>query len=415
MTVAAKLDPSRLPRPVRVGAAVAAIALGLLGVLTRGTSLNAEDLTRNDFTQDYVAARAAIDGFDPYGDTRALASRYVREDSLREVAPVVLRNPHAPAQVLLAYPVTPMPYRAARVVWLLVMAAMLAAGVAVVVREMGWSRATAVVAGIGALALPVSQKDLLYGNVDSALLLVLALGWRDLRRERDARAGLLFGVASALKLFPLFLLIPLVRRRRLRAIAYQLGAAAALNVAATLVLVRSLDSGFLDASSANFRFWRAAPMNLSLVAIPFRWLTRSHWTQHATDAPALAAALALLAVALCVAAAWRAPGRTSGDDVWHAVPFMLLVSPLSWDYAGVLVVPLLIVAAAHLARSGQRAPLVAVVGAVLVIIGIPPVLPDPVKPISPAVQLFGYALPSYGLMVLAAASYMKPRRRAAHV
>jgi alpha-1,2-mannosyltransferase len=65
-----------------------------------------------------------------------------------------------------------------------------------------------------------------WGQVQLPLLLLLTLAWLCLRRDRPAAAGVLIGLAIALKLFPLLLLAPLFVQRRWRCVAAALGVAA---------------------------------------------------------------------------------------------------------------------------------------------------------------------------------------------
>src|ERR1044071_10272063 len=97
--------------------AVAAVLLGLLSLGWKLAGLRGADVGRSEFTEDYVAARAAIHGGNGYGDTQLLVDRYLPGIDY-ERAPVVLRDPHTPTQVVLTAPLTAIPFRAARALWM---------------------------------------------------------------------------------------------------------------------------------------------------------------------------------------------------------------------------------------------------------------------------------------------------------
>jgi hypothetical protein len=69
-----------------------------------------------------------------------------------------------------------------------------------------------------------------WGQVQLLLLLLLTLAWLCLRRGREAAAGILIGLAIALKLFPLLLVIPLALQRRWLCVTVALATAAAVLV-----------------------------------------------------------------------------------------------------------------------------------------------------------------------------------------
>lgn len=375
--------------------------------MSRLTVLDETDLTRNDFTQDYVSARAWAAGQDPYGPTADLGRRFLGTEaaSLRTVYPD-RRNPHLPAELVVVRPLTRLSYRAARVAWLFLMALCMAVGVALAARTAGWGAAASVVAGAGALATPVAQKDLLYGQINGLLVLLLVMGWRWARAGSDARAGIALGVATALKLFPALLVVPLLRQRRARAAAWQVGTAVVVSASAALAVGLGATGRFLtEAAPENFRFWRAAPMNLSLVAMPFRWLSRSVWRPDAPDVETLAAILALALLAACVVAAVRTPARLTGDPFWAAVPWMLLAIPLSWEFSLVLVLPALLLA---LARGPLPTPLI-LLAIAIVVIGIPPGLASPAPGNSIGVTMLGYGLPTYALVALGVGEWRRRR------
>lgn len=402
----AALDPRRLRRPVRWAVAAIAITLGLLGVASRWVRLEGERLVESDFTQDYVSARAWSDGADPYAPTHDLVDRYLGRDVRFTSLPPGTRNPHPPAYIVMVRPFAEAPYRPARILWLLGTAGILALGVGMVARALGWGRVTAAIMGVGALVLPPSQKDLGFGQINGLLLVLLALAWLDLRRGSDARAGTALGIATALKLFPVFLLIPLLRLRRFRAAAWHAAVAVAVTAAGALAIGADATGRYLsEAAPENLRFWRETPENISLVAVPFRWLTASRWRPDAVELPWLALALAVAAAALCIDALSRTRARASGDWFWSAAPWMILASPLAWDHYLVLAYPLLLTHAvtAAVRRRFPSPVLLCAVGAML--LGTPFEVRNAASQIPDVAQATFLALPLYGLLVFGLADW----------
>lgn len=114
---------------------------------------------------------------------------------------------------------------------------------------------------------PPVQQDLLYGNTNGLLLLILAVAALWDRRGRPRLAAGALGIAAALKLFPLFVVPALLGRRWITA-AVMVSVFAASTTASILWLGVSLD-GLREEAEANFDFWEASPFNGSLSAIPF--------------------------------------------------------------------------------------------------------------------------------------------------
>ena len=398
---------SPIPAWARFALGFVAIALGLAAVVSRASSFGWQDVVRNEFTQDYVSARAISDGLDPYAPERALMERY-----LPGRPAYVVRNPHPPLQILLVWPFSRLPFRGARAIWLLVQAAAIASAIALIGRELGWSRSIAAVVGIGALAVPVAQKELVYGNLNGLMLLLLAVAWRALRAERESAAGAAVGAATALKLFPLFMLIPLIRMRRTKGAGVAVASGAILTVVGFIPVGFSSIHGLRASLAENAAFWRAAPFNVSLVAIPYRWLDTTIWHTGVATAPRAAGAIAGLLIAGCLMSAYVTPAYRSRDVFWAAAPWMVLMSPLAWDWYLVLTLPIVVLIISHAVEDRQPPGVLALVAIAIVLVGAPPGLPAPGQPISFVALVLGYGLATYGLVLLGVADFTRRSRAA---
>jgi glycosyl transferase family 87 len=327
--------PIALPRtpPVRItlGALIVLAAI-TVGVHMRSTA------PHNDFTQDYVAARALTHGDEPYAPTDVLVRRYMgpRTDFS---PPPGQRDPHPPPLILLLAPLSFLPYAAAWTLWKIVIVLGFAGSIALIAHIIGFPRNDSLMIGAVSLVVPSAQQELIYGGTTVVVLVLLALTWWRLERAPETSAGVLAGAAAALKLFPSLLVVWFAKQRRARAATTMVTAAVLITLVSLAFFGAHGVRAFLTASNDDFHRYRASPINMSLPAMAFRIL-------H--GAPATGLAIAIAAVGLAIA--WRSRGNLSGP-FWSAVPWMILLSPLAW-YAS-LMIPVVFVAAVRLSRAGR--------------------------------------------------------------
>jgi len=395
-------------------AAAAFIVLGVSSVVTRvdfrpehDASPEAGAIT-DDFLFDYLSARAWRTGLEPYDETGTLRTLLL-PDRPDLSAPAGQRNPHPPVMVLLVVPLSFLGYDFAHATWILLMAALYAGALGWFVHTLGTSILTASTVGVGALAIPIVQRGLSFAQHDALLLLLVVAAWGRLRRGRDLAAGWMIGVAGAAKLFPALLILGLIRERRTRAVGTTIAVGAAVTVLSAAIVGPDATSGWLGASSSNFDRWRAGPLNISLMGLPFRWLSRNPWREVSVDLPVLAWTVAVVVALACIVAALRTPARVSADMFWSAAPWILLASPLAWDHYAALVLPVVALGIHRASKAGELPPLTFAIGAAIVVIGTLPGLPVAAQEISDPVLLFGYGLPTYGLLLMAIADWRGKR------
>jgi alpha-1,2-mannosyltransferase len=199
-------------------------------------------------------------------------------------------------------------------------------------------RATAL--AVAAVSVPL-QANFEYLNMNAILLALVVGASLDLVHGRDTRAGVWIGLATALKLFPGLLLVFCAGRGRWRAGA--VGAALALGLTAlSLVAI-----GGSDAPGVGARWWSLSVAgawlphvgNQSVAAL----VARSGGTQGL-------ARVIELALCLLVAAALRRPGHARDEiaaDVGIVALLSVLLSPIAWGHAFVLLFPAWIAALAN--------------------------------------------------------------------
>jgi hypothetical protein len=300
---------------------------------------------RRDFLQDYLMGRAVAEGVNPYLTIAELGRRFL------EVSPAVILDhpsPHPPPSALLFLPLSLLDYQAAGFVWLLVGIISLAVAIGLIGRALDVRFSLPVLLAITVASLvwyPI-YSDLLEGQVTIILLMLLAGFWLAWRRERAALAGLLLGLAIALKpvLWPVVVWLAL--RRDWRAMGAMVTTVLVCYAAATAVIgLGGVRAYFTDAAPLVQRGFCAHVANQSLASIgwrvfegtgPIKWsgvasppLVRCVWL-----APVTAFLLPLLAVALACRAVWNRHDAEESLGLFLCVS--ILVSPVSWEYYRVL-------------------------------------------------------------------------------
>jgi len=199
-----------------------------------------------------------------------------------------------------------------------------------------WSSPT-VLLPLLAIALP-SQTNFEHQNMNALLLFLTGAGAIAVVERNDIKAGFFFGMATALKAFPLLLLAALLVRRSWRVAA--IGSAVVLGLT-SLVAVRYGAVGAFRtvedwlAISVNGG-WPTRPQNQSLFAA----LTRL-WPGD----PAIAHTVAwCVLIGLAVAVSWsrkNLESATAGSDLAYVLAVSVVLSPIAWEHYWVLMFPML--------------------------------------------------------------------------
>jgi hypothetical protein len=320
-----------------------ALTAGLTGFfLYRSLWLPLSVLSRYgaDFRNYYDAAARLLAGLSPYA---------------------VKGFDYPPLTALIALPVAWLPYPEARVVWLVANWLCLVAAGCLLVRVLGGDRpALLAVAACWALCGTVAE-NLVLGQVNLLLLLLVVLAWWGVSRGHSAVAAVAIGLATALKLWPAVLLIALVA-------LYWRRAAAGLLAALSLVALSWMPFLWLPPphSPARADYWLGTPalLNFSLPAVALRladppapgqplpasWRNGNDPLTFELPARqgALSAGLAGMLLALGAAAllwAARPAGRGGGGELGAlhamaaAVSLALLASPIAWYHYQLLQLP----------------------------------------------------------------------------
>jgi alpha-1,2-mannosyltransferase len=337
--------------------AALSLILGLLGCLWLGPlcveAMRPAPGRVNDFYQDWGSARNHSVGLPVYTHHATSIPRHLGLpfDSVTDVE----YNAHPPTSVLLALPLARLDYPDAVLVWNAFSVVAFLASLVIVAAVLPVPRTLF----LPALAL-LTFCHPLYGNLHQCqltlfLVLLVTVIWALERSGRSRTAGLVLGAAVAIKLFPAYLVVYYLARRRYRALLAVAASFLALTLATTLVLG-------LDAYSDYVQV--VLPAQVKFQSLGYNYAITGFWHKLFDPAgelgwmtplwfkPALArwgtilSDLALTTIAATFA--YRACSPAQRDLAFAlVVTAMLLVSPVTWDTSLLL----LLVPVAILARS----------------------------------------------------------------
>jgi hypothetical protein len=351
----------------------AALALVAAAWASAGAAPFAEALTEAsepiDFTRDYVAARARLDGVSVHDQDAGNA--YAATIGAPRV--VLLGAPyyvHPPTAAFVVTPLAPLGFAGAARAWLALSLAALAALAfvlaSVITRSERPSPATLGLVFLLLALWPPVLHNLAKGQWSILLAALIALGWRALERGHARAAGALLGVAASLKATPVLLLGYLALRHRRAAGAMALTLAGVVLASAAAFGLEPWREWVANARP-NALAWQTWTANTaSLGGLFARLFTGSAFARPVAEVPVAAQALTLGTAALLVAGAVGASRRAqpSADHalfaLWAAVA--VVVNPLGWTHTTVMaLLPLALVA-----RDGASPALLVVLAALAV-------------------------------------------------
>lgn len=291
----------------------------------------------SDFTQDYHAAEALRAGETIYGG----------------------RNHHPPLMAVLVVPLTFLPYETVFVLWGLGSLALYLACIWGVMRNLDLRLGVWWVPLIGvALVWYPFLAHVALGQWSLIIATCVFGGWALLKRNHGMASGALFGFATALKLFPALVSLYLLTQRRWRALVL-MGLAFVACTAFSFAVVGPADfwTYVYEEAPSNSARYVVFPTNHSLWGMTSRLLIDNRWVEPVVDAPQVAQGINItlcgLVVGVLTLGLWRLPNAFSQDMGFAAVCVaMLLLSPLTWQNAFVL----LVLPLGVLLRALQRHP-----------------------------------------------------------
>lgn len=313
--------------------------------LARATqSLSPEYVYLKDFVQDYLWVRAVTAGADPYRDVTELAVQFF---GFLPIGVFPHPNAHPPTTGLLMLPLAWLDYGTAAAVWFALDSAFIFVAAYLMLAAGGsrWRGLAGAGLGLVLLAWYPFHKEIVLGQLSSLVLLLLCGSWLAVRRQRSGLAGVLLGLAIAVKPVPWPLLVVLVVRKEWRAAAGAVGALAIVGLLTVGVLGVDRLLAYQDGLRGVGELHRAEAQNMSLTTVGWRVFQGTRSTiltaisapplvDFETGARALSVALPLAVLGVAVVAAWR--HRRLDLALGMMLCVSLLISPIAWDHYLVL-------------------------------------------------------------------------------
>ena len=315
-----------------------------------------------DFFQEYASSKNYFDGVDIYNN-QSDSIRSLIYANLDEKSLMFEFNAHPPSAVLVSMPLAGLGFNEAMLTWNILSLLAFASGIWLIIANLElpcspWSFVPIIALSLffNPLIEQIGQGQL------SAIIMALVTGaWAAERCGRPSRAGVLIGFASAIKLFPGFLILYYAWRREWKIVRSAVATLAVVTAVTALILGLDAYVNYVVRVLPNVAWFRAGWNNASLSGFWSRLLDpvpekarAIYLTIPLVYMPALCKAMTLvssLAVVGFVAWSTRAgrshnalpPLRESDYSFAMAVTAMLLISPITWEhYFLILAVPLAI-------------------------------------------------------------------------
>jgi hypothetical protein len=384
-----------------------------------------------DFVQEWASGRNRFEGRPIYEDQETSLARYLgfhRDPSNPTDRFFLSVNAHPPTAVLLALPLALLDYPDAVLAWNLLSLGALAVSVWLLNRHLHVAASPWALLPLVTVLLLCGpfRQQVIQGQLNLVLLLLLTGTWAADRSGRPLLAGALLATATAIKLFPGFVVLYFLVRRDGRAVAA---------TALWFLLLSGLTAGVLGTGAYRDYLREVLPQagaafesswwNASFAGFwsrLFNPMTDQHHVLPLWQSPPLALAGTLLCrlavVALLAWAVWRARTPAQRDLAFGLVLVgMLLVSPLTWDHYFLLLPLPVLVVWGLLPPRGITRWLFAVIPAVFCLnlkwffgLTVPGGWPEGTA--GPVQTLTVVALPFYALLALFVVGLVLFRRRA---
>jgi alpha-1,2-mannosyltransferase len=334
---------------------VAQAALVGAAVVIYGLVLSQGGLQHQDFGVYLNAARDILHGQPLY---QAFLHHPFPDATLR---PAYI---YPPSFALLVAPLGLLRDAVAAAVWMAIEQASLAVAMVVVMRwqrPTGWAVAAVLFVTLTFFPLWV---DVVQGQANLLVLLLVTIGIVGILKGRP-EAGAAIGVAVALKLTPVILVVWLLLDRRFRAAAFLLGGTAIVTGAGALLRFQDTVAYFgqvLPALAAGTAFYA----NQSLAGLLDRTLSTNPYTQPWIALPWVSMLLIAAAAILTLWWWWHTRRQPAPSRGAAFIPLIPLLSSVTWTHHLVIVLPLIWLSVIGLAqRAWPLVPTAALSGVLL--------------------------------------------------
>jgi hypothetical protein len=334
-----------------------------------------------DFFQEWASARNFLDGrpvYTPQADSYKyyLPPVYVWPSlPLPPVPPdrmFIEVNAHPPTSVLLVLPLALLSYPNATLVWNLLSLGALALSGLIIIRQLNIRLAAWWLLPLTVLLLlnaPL-QEQVRQGQLNLLLLLLLTGTWAADRSGWPVLAGVLLGTASAIKLFPAFLFLYFLLRKRWRVVVAGMAWGLLLTLGTAAVFGPQTYVSYVRDVIPQVNEWRSGWNNASLPGLFAKLFDpgSKHYEVtplvHSVWLARLGTGIsAMVIVALLTWNVPRARSLRDRDQSFAAfVTAMLLLAPMTWEHAfTIAVLPVAILWARSVAFSYKRRALLVLI------------------------------------------------------
>lgn len=207
----------------------------LVGLIRIYSSFTFPNLQMKDFIQEFLMAKALLNGEGMYESIPELSRRWIGDEL---VTTLNHPTPHPPVLGILSLPFGFVSYKVSAILWLIIEIICL---YAIVWRMLEWwdgkrSVRKCVLIVLAALGWMPLIEELWLGQIGTLLLLLLLSAWMKFETRRDACGGCLLGIAIAIKIFAWPVVAFLLLYRRWKAALSALAAIVTINMCALLIL-----------------------------------------------------------------------------------------------------------------------------------------------------------------------------------
>jgi hypothetical protein len=319
-----------------------------------------------DFFQEWASARNYYEGLPIYTSHEETLPLYLGQSKRPGDTIFTSVNAHPPPSVLLALPLGKLDYADAFVIWNATCLLLFGATFWLVLRALRVETSAETVLVILTVLLfchPL-RSHVEQGQLNIPVVFLVTLCWFLDRSDRPCLAGVALGVAAALKLFPGFLFLVLILRRRWAAVLSGLGALAGLSALTLALLGAATYRDYVGEVLPSLRTYWGAGHNLSLCGVWHKLLAPTeHWmpiTFASVSAYPVAAMSGYLVTSgvVVLLVSWIVLRASEDVDLAYAASIvaMVLLSPIAWDHYLLLLVLPIALLWRRLRRSGVAWP-----------------------------------------------------------
>lgn len=347
-------DRGNWRRNVCIAALIGAVASGVLFIAWRSASLLflLPGSKGGDFMQDYLSARALVDGVNPYIPIDRLALRYL-PGSERLGVTASYPTPHPPPVILLFLPFAFLDHPTALAVWFVTALVCLAATThllgQIIIKQLPIIGSLAITAAV--LCWYPARQELSLGQVMIlTLLLIVAARWA-LLSDRPILGGILLGFAVMIKFITWPLLLLFVLRRDWRVLLPALSTIFVVYLVASYAIgFSTMVTYFTEVLPADDALFHSEVHNLSVSGLAWRIFEGTGpgiITGGITAPPLIQSPVSAVIVTyfgslllLITAGTWIYRQRNLDLSIGVMICISLLISPVCWDsYLVLLAIP----------------------------------------------------------------------------